>query len=216
MIKLIIQRKNYEKIKHEERFLDVIILSRLVNNLRANQRCWTRAINDKSVASEKDLIDYMLYHGAILYEAIKTFSDIQFKFRDLSEYKKQQNEIKKIARLYGDKKSFRNTVLDIIRNKLMFHFEPEIIKEGIDHYDLGEDFIFARGESSKNIDLVYTLSDDLAINYLLCNIDMKMSDEDKYKHFGDEILRISKMFCRVVELLIGESIQDNIDYVEEE
>lgn len=214
MIQLIIERELFEKEKEKDYFINNIRLTRIVNMVRANQRIFVRTLGDDNIPGMKDRLDSLLFRGALLFEAIKTFSNLHNQFRHLSEYKKHSDEITSILNQFDNNNSFYNTVLKPLRNKVMFHFDPNAILESIPLYDIEDDIIYAQGESFKNIDFVYTFPDELALDYILKKVQTKDNDEERYKYIGDEIISLSSVLCDIIENLVGESLEGILKYKE--
>jgi len=215
MFKVIIKKDVFNKIKNEDSFINAIVLSRIVNCLRSNQRCFIRTWEDDEITGIKDRFDLMLFHGAMLYDAIKSFKKLSSQLRNLDTYKKFENEIKIINKQFGDGKSFRNTILDLIRNKLMFHFDSSFVKETISTFDRKDEIIFAQGKTGTHKDFIFLLPEDIAANYIIDNVNIKGSPEDRFDFYHEEINKISKLFCNIVENLIYELIKDICIFIKE-
>jgi hypothetical protein len=94
--------------------------------------------NNDKVIDTKDRIDLLLVHGSMLYEAIHEISKIGKRLTKMKLGKSDLENINIFKRELGNKSSFTNNVLKRIRNKIFFHFDRDIIADGLKKFDFGE------------------------------------------------------------------------------
>ena len=150
----------------------------------------------------------------MLFEGIKTFESLKPEFESLESYNKNIEGIEEIFREKEDRNSFYNRVLKKARNKIIFHFDKEVIKEIFEGFaddciSKGKNIMFASGKTELTADLNYNLADNMIFNYFLkLANDNKLPEEIKFANMVKGLSNLSNLFCDVLEHLIGELIQD--------
>lgn len=140
-------------------------LSRIINVIQANNRQYLRIIRNGNSLTIRDQIELILYHAAIIFEgieAIKKEKSILFKLKcclnNPELVKNIKNEIKPT--------SFTQTCLKKIRNKLLFHYDRDIIDESTITSIIQKEEYFAESESGCDSELVFILADNILLSYI--------------------------------------------------
>ena len=198
-------KKGYiDALRHSEDFIIVIQLSRIVNSLRSNFRSYLNVSNNDKVIDTKDRIDLLLIHGSMLYEAIHEISKIGKQLTKMKLDKSDLENINIFKKEIGNKSSFTNTVLKRIRNKIFFHFDRDIIADGLKKFDFGESPTFALGISTKRKDVIYSFVDDLILSDLVNISTEKEAASVKYDKIENKIIDLSDRLCNVFDNIIKE------------
>ena len=172
--------------------------------------------NDVKIIATKDRLDLMLIHGAMLFEAIKTFVSYGKHFKSLTTFKNEENKFKEIFKLHGDKKSFKNTILYKIRNKVFFHFDKDVIPDTLPKILSHDGITFLRANSKNNKDIIYSLSDDIVLACITdCEIE-KGDGAEIYKSIEDNIINISKLLGELIDKIISELLNKKVELIKDE
>ena len=126
--------------------------------------------------------------------------------RPLDSWKIQNIAVQKIQQEFNNDKSFTQKYLEPIRNKILFHYDTGVIEEILRNYTLTEKTIFAEAKSEMTFDLVFTLTDELLINFLMQSIEEKNTESEKWRYFLEKLLEISNilsglLYDFIIELL---------------
>ena len=129
--KIVLKTTNPDELKSNRSFKIAVQLSRLSNLVRANQRQYLRVPNDKDPANMRDRLELIFYHGAIVYEAIKTLLQYGNDLKSLDTWYEEKESVQRLQKEWNDNKSFTNKYLKIVRNKLLFHYDIAAIESVI-------------------------------------------------------------------------------------
>ncbi|MCF6335745.1 MAG: hypothetical protein L3J12_08390 [Spirochaetales bacterium] len=156
----------------------------------------------------RDKFEAIQYYGATLYEALRTFSKMKKHFQQLPEYEENKSEVAFLDGEIDDKKSFSNTILALIRDKMTFHFDADVF---IDSIMLLSDEILTlyESESDKNIDTYFPAVTELYFNYLISYIEEDISDKEKLEKIYSQMTNISNILCKVLEEIIAGIFKKN-------
>lgn len=191
-----------DELKSSEDFIIAIQLSRIVNSLSSNLRSYLNVSNNDKLIATKDRIDLMLIHASMLYEAIREISKIGKWLTKLKLDKSTSEDIALFKKELGRRTSFTNTALKRIRNKMFFHFDRDIIAEGLKKFDFGTSPTFAIGTSKKRKDVIYSFVDDLILSDLV-NITSEIEASSiKYDKIEKKILDFSDRLCNAFDNII--------------
>jgi hypothetical protein len=200
-------------ITKNDDFILAIQLSRVVNGLRSNFRSILGVSNDKKLIETKDRVDLLLIHGSMLYEAVNIFVSYNKRFITLDVFEKERAAFKEIQKQYGDKKSFKNTVLERIRNKLFFHFDQEVVPRTLSKMPFDDGITFLRASSTNNKDILYTLSDDIVLSYLTDYDETKRDGVKIYQDIEKKIIELSKLLGELIDKIIAELLKDTLEVI---
>jgi len=79
-----------------------------------------------------------------------------------------------------------------------------------------KEVVLISGKSELVKDTIYLLADNMNINYVLKTINGKgISDSDKFKILSEKLLKLSGLFCDILEELIPDLIKDYCEVIEE-
>ena len=220
MKKIIVKKEYLPSIKHDEKFINSIQLGRILGAIRYNKI--VHAMISKYEEANTSLQLYLLLnHAALLYEGITKFNKAKSDFENLDYYKSNLSQIKKVLNESIDSNSFTNKVLKKIRNKIAFHFDKEVIRKVLgefvdDNLKENKDVVLVSGKSELVKDTTYLLADNMNINYILKSINRKeISVEDKFKIFSKKLLKLSGLFCDILDELIPDLIKNYCEVKEE-
>jgi hypothetical protein len=152
----------FDIVKNDPRFWSLLTLGRFVNALRFIQKAKIDSKGTTGPASARSSINSFLFAASILYEGFLLVDKLAKNFKDLDSYKSG------FGALLRDKmvRSLRESVLNRIRNKFVFHFDEKVAKESLENFELTE-YKFASGIGTASGDMVFVLADEVVMNYLL-------------------------------------------------
>jgi hypothetical protein len=139
-----ISRAQYEVLADDPRFWSAVTFSRVVNSLRVSVYSPAGHLDP----AHEGLIDgfttgQFLYLAANLYEALQCPGKLGKHFKELPAYR-VLNDFVHTADLMG----FRADVLKPIRNKVVFHFDPDVVATAAGRYPWANFVLEQHRESS--------------------------------------------------------------------
>ena len=215
-VQVFIKKECLNELKNNNDLLILIQLSRIVNSLRSSLRSYMAVENEDIVIKTKDRFDIILIHGSLLYEAIKALSKHANRFCSLKIWDNISEECKGFNKQLGDKKSFTNTILYKIRNKLFFHFDYSELSDTFQYFDLKEDIRFIIAKTEKNSDCIYSFADDLVLTYLTILNDTSTQGFEKLEVIQKTIIEMSGRICKLCDKILKELIEEKSYKVKKE
>ena len=201
-------------LKKQHRFKLAVQLSRLLNVIRSSQRHYLRIENNADPANTRDRLELILYHGAIVFEAVKSVLEHSRELMALPTWSQEAEKVHRIQHEHNDQNSFTRRYLSIVRNRILFHYDSSVIEEVLDAYPLSDGAVFAAASSESTMDLAFLLADELLINYLVRRIEEPVPDADKWGLFEDSLISISNDLADVLYGFVLDLLQDCI-YIDE-
>ncbi len=183
--RIIMKRDEYLKLKTQDEFIASIQLARFVNTLRSAQRNYLRIPDDGKLPNTKDRIEQQYTYSSIVYEIIQALFKLSGNLKHIVAWTKNTAIRKELQNEKDNKSSYYNMVLEPIRNKVMFHFEKDAIEQAVDKINLKEEMDLAISETKLNRDMVFSIVDDLVLNYIISQDPRQIDEIQKY----DELLR---------------------------
>jgi len=214
-VRAVIKPNKEKEVLKSEDFILAIQLSRVVNGLRSNFRTYLGVKNSAKMIAVKDRLDLLLIHGSMLYEAINVFISHGKRFKDLKVFEENREGFKQIQKQFGDKNSFKNTVLERIRNKLFFHFNQKVVPDTLSKMPFPDGITFLRAISRSNKDIIYTLADDIVLTFLTDFDDAKKEGIEIYKSIEGQIIELSKTLGDLIDKIIAELLEDKLEVIKD-
>ncbi|MFX0207879.1 MAG: hypothetical protein ACFFDT_17960 [Candidatus Hodarchaeota archaeon] len=221
MKKIVVKKEYLPNIKNEDKFINAIQLGRIIGAINYNKILYAEISKDKEINTSLQL--YLLLNlAALVYEGIKKFKNSKSDFENLNFYKENLDKIEIILNEANDTKSFTNTVLERIRNRIAFHFDKGVIKEVIEQFvddslKENKEVVLISGKSELVKDTTYLLADNMNINYILKSINgNEKSEREKFKILCKSLIELSELFCNILDQLIPDLIKDYCELKEEE
>jgi hypothetical protein len=141
-------------------------LSGLFNALNANLKIIKRAKRRK-VSRRIDQLERVLYHAAITSECLKTLDSSQERLNALSSWRSEDPRIAAVRSQLDDPASFWKTILKMIRDKLVYHYDDTVIRNIITDYPLQDGILFGESATASGIDLRFSLLDQMMVHYIM-------------------------------------------------
>ena len=230
MVRVVIKRSLFKRIRHEPRFALSITLSRVINSLVSTWRTSLGTGDKRDIVAERERLQAFLNNAAVLYEGIQVFSNNQQYLKDLNWFKSHVDEIKVLNREVSQPNSFYNIVMSEVRNKITFHFnrDSDLLSLLDSKYKLrGPDkklenpIVYAVGNSTSIGESVHVLADKLIEQFLKvkikefkrlnrcgsgCGEEVSTASVGLWAHL-DRLYEIQNTFVNVVGHLIAEILQ---------
>jgi hypothetical protein len=180
----------FKALKSDERFLGLLTLARFANAIRFCQQPAINACKSDSPASCRQIINSFLFASSVLYEGFRLVERLGKHFRELASFKRG------FGTLLRDKnvKALRESVLDRMRNKFVFHFDDDVAKDALTNFEL-PNYKFASCLGNAHGEMYFTLADEAIMNYIM-QPEPTESDDD----FRN---RLQKLIKDVTELMVN-------------
>jgi hypothetical protein len=107
-------------------------------------------------------------------------------------------------------------VLRRIRNKLIFHYDTDIIKDTLKRFPIPEKTIFAYSKDTKVINVAFTLIDEILIDYLVKLHNPNIPGLESLARFQEKLLELSHDVMYVLQDVIIELLNEKIFWGEEQ
>lgn len=207
MIEIHFNRRELPKLATKPEFLSLLVLGRIINSIRFAQQAAIDNQISQTPPQNRQMANSFFHLAAILFEACKWLRNNRNRFSKFSSW---QNEIEPI---FKDEiiKKFVTDNLPRLRDKFVFHFDDDFMKEGLKNFiPDGESITLATCVERADGLLYFDLSDILSFVYLL-------SDEpspkfyENLKDFIDRVNTLSKRFVEATAHLIREIIDMNTE-----
>jgi len=197
-----------EGLQKERRFQLSVQLSRLVNAIQANKRHYRRIREKGDPASFRDQIELILYHAAIVFEAVATVTRHSQDLSKLATWSRHADLVKRLQTEANDRQSFTQKYLKRIRNKVSFHYDAAAIESVLSGFLLTEDTSFAESKSGYDRELAFVLADEVLLHYAISPIDERDTDNERWDYFQETLLSVSDGLVELLLLLTIELARD--------
>ncbi len=210
----LVPRKGLEK---ERRFQLAVQLSRLINTIQANKRQYLRIPEDDDPTTLRDQIELILYHGAIVFEAIMTVARYAADLCTLAAWSSNSDLVKRVQMEGNEKNSFTQKYLKPIRNKVVFHYDIEAVEAVLSGFQLSKDASFGEAKIKRDRDIAFVLADEIVLHFAISVIKERTTDNDRWDYFQETLLRVSDDLVKLLLLLTVElaydftKIEENIE-----
>jgi len=191
----------FNSIKSDDRFLKMLILSRCVNGLKFCLKSFVDTKGQTGPLAAGIILNSVFFSSSVLYEGFLLMDRLANDFRDIDSFKNG------FGVLLHDKnvRQLRDTFLNRMRNKFVFHFDNEVPQESLTNFKLPE-YKFASGNGMSSGGMWFTLADEVVLNYLLQPDKDETDDELKKKYIKllQDVSSIIFRFNESAEKLIAE------------
>ena len=194
-------KERFDLLKTDEHFLGLLTLARVVNALRFCQQAAIDAKDIAGPAGARSRINSLLYASSVLYEGFLVIEKIEKNFKNLDSF------INGFGSLLRDRivRSLRESVLNRMRNKFVFHFDPDVAMESFKNFELSE-YKFASGIGKASGEMYFGLADEAVLNYLLQPTQNEPNDslKGRWEKILQETTQIIGRFTESAERLMAD------------
>jgi hypothetical protein len=157
---LVTGQANFDQIKGDGDFWSVVALGRAVNAILFVHQTLVAHEGDNSPAAVRARYNSVLFSCAILFEGHLLVQKMHKQFQKMPEFQKLSNLLNA-----KDARKILDSTLSSLRNRLVFHFDPDEVGKQLQNLKLTEPaLISAMGE--ENGQIYYWLSDLCAFRTL--------------------------------------------------
>jgi len=195
--------ETFNSLRADDKFLNLLALARSVNALRFCFQPVIDAANSDKPSASRQRINSFLFASSVLYEGFLLVENLGKYFRDSDSFKNG------FAIMLRDEKirKLRTSALKRMRNKFVFHFDPDVPLEALTNFDL-PNYRFATGFGKATGEIYYGLADEAFMNYLL---ESKPEDTDEtlnlhLRSLIKDVKDVMVKFNKSAELLIAEAL----------
>ena len=179
-------------------------LSRLINAIQANKRHYLRIREDQDLTVLRDQIELILFHGAIVFEAITTVGTYGRDLSALGAWSSHSDLVKRVQIEANQNTSFTQKYLKPIRNKVVFHYDIDAVEAVLSGFQLLDDASFGEAKTKRDRDIAFVLADEILLHFVIDPIEERKTENDRWDFFQERLLEISD---DLVELLLWLTIE---------
>lgn len=200
---IVCSKRQFDKLKSDERFLALLRLARFVNALMFCHRPVINAGNMDTPDATRQRINSFVFASSVLYEGFRVAEQLGKHFRQLDSFKNG------FANLMRDRnaQNLKNTILKRMRDKFVFHFDKDVATEALEGFELPH-YKFATGKGKVFGQMYFCLADEVVMNFLLQLKDEESDDELKlrFQNITQDITQLMVKFLEAAEKLIAEAL----------
>lgn len=202
--RIVVPNETRSQVVKNPKFAALLRLGRMVNLIRFAQMGGYEPAPRSSPHGDRQMIGSFLVQTAFLQEVIETLPRLSQHLRDLPAWQAHIVPLlrsTKVKRLQGD-------TLKYLRNKVVFHFDPSVIDDGLEGIDLPELVVFSADGTARR-DVYYPLADEVAIRFLVPDDGLSQSEHtERLKDWIAEVTDLSLAVGHTVEKVVLEACLD--------
>lgn len=183
--------------------MGLLTLSRAVNALRFCQQAAIDAKDMAGPAGARSRINSFLYASSALYEGFLIVEKLGKHFKNIDSFTNG------LGSLLKDKsaRSLRESMLNRMRNKFVFHFDPDVARESFTNFELSE-YKFASGIGKASGEMYFGLADEAVINFLLQPTQNEPDEslKSRWEKILEETAQIMGRFIESAERLMADAL----------
>jgi len=200
---IVCSKERFNLLKNDERFLGLLTLSKAINALRFCQQAAIDAKDMAGPAGARSRINSFLYASSVLYEGFLIVEKLGKHFKNIDSFRNG------FGALLKDKtvRSLRESVLKRMRNKFVFHFDPDVARESFTNFELSE-YTFASGIGKASGEMYFGLADEAVINFLLQPTQNEPDEslKGRWEKILEETSQIMGRFTESTERLMADAL----------
>jgi len=209
--KVVLQANDFTELKKIPFLREVIVLSYIMNAVRSSQRFLLLTDEDSNgPAKTRDTIFGLITTSSLTYEGMKTAAGV-LKQLAPSLSKELHGDVAWVISEERNTNSLLNTTLERIRNRIAFHFNLQIGDDILKEAVYGYPPVFEEGSSSRTIDSVYVLADEV-ITQLFAQRDPSWeTPQDKVVGLLQQLSQYNVRLCEILDKVIAHIISDRAE-----
>ncbi len=205
---------NFEALRGDERFRQVLVLGRMLNSLRFLQCSFLGADDLKPPADTRQRFSAFFFMVAVMYEGLRLLNRMRKHFRGSNTW---QQKIEPILRDRTFNKLFRGS-MQPVRNQAVFHFFEDAIRKPLAACEPRE-YTFVAGSGRQQKQVFYELSDLLALDLFIGTLGSTQDQTRRAMALMDQTLDLLKKVVQASASLIAEHCKSEglvLEYVSRE
>lgn len=200
---IFISKEEFEKLRLKSDFAALLPLARVVNALKFCSHILIEYGNSDSPSGLRQHMNSFLFACGVLYEGLKMANTLGKHFGERDSFRDGFGQLLKSK----ETKKLNDTVLNSMRNKLVFHFDEDVAPAVLKNLNF-ESYTFAIGDGTQSGGVYYNLADEVVINFI---IGEPGSMEEEARIFSEILQGISIVITGYVnsaDALIGDVLKD--------
>jgi hypothetical protein len=198
-----ISKEDFEQLRSDAHFLALLPLARVVNALKFCFQTMIEHGNNDSPSGLRQHMNAFLFGCGVLYEGLKIANTLGKHFGDREAFCEGFGKLLKSK----ETKKLNDTVLNPMRNKLVFHFDEDVAPSVLKNLDL-ERYAFATADGAKSGEVYYNLADDIAINFIIGEPGSREEEERILREAFQSISIVITGYVNSADTLIGDVLKD--------
>ncbi|MDW7761622.1 MAG: hypothetical protein SCM96_13440 [Acidobacteriota bacterium] len=162
-----------ESLREDKPFAALLNLARSLNALRFCQFSFLAVTDHDIPSARRQRLNAFLFNCAILFEALVVVDGLGRFFRDYDAF----TGFRDILRDHRFR-WFRERILNRIRNKVVFQFDPEVASEVLTD-DILKNSLFVESRGQKAGEAYFDLADSIAMKYILADPPLRENNENE-------------------------------------
>jgi hypothetical protein len=181
---------DWPRIRDEPRFLELMRLARVANSLALAYKPLMVPVEDQSPEARRERFVGLFYAAGLLWEGLRTAESLGKWFRDLPQFQQGFGELFKDP----DVRTLRTTLLDPIRNQVVFHFDRDAVALGLARLPM-HDVVVATypGTGPSFRETYFDVADNAVLNFLFGD---SASDDEYLRRLSDFMLGVGTLLQR--------------------
>jgi hypothetical protein len=198
-----ISKEDFEKLRSDPSFLTLLPLARVVNALKFCFQTLIEHSAPDTPSGFRQHINSFLFSCGVLYEGLKIANKLGKRFGEREAFR---NGFGKLLKRRETKK-LNETVLNSMRNKLVFHFDEDVAPSVLKTFDL-DTYVFATADGSQSGAVYYSLADSVAINFIIGEPGSKEEEERIFREILQSISIVITEYVSAADSLIADVLKD--------
>lgn len=193
----------FEKLRLDPRLARLLTLARVVNALRFCQLSVFSLTDADTPSNRRQRINAFLFTAGILYEGLRVAATLGKDFANRKAFTEGMGV------LLGEErtKELRKTILNRLRNKIVFHYDEDVAPTGLEKMRL-DSYRFATGVGRRNGDVYYDLADEVAVNFILGEPESPDEERKILAAMITDVTEVSLAFADAAEHLIVDVLSE--------
>lgn len=160
---IVVLQREWSKIRGDSRFIELMRLARLTNQLSLAWSPLLNTLSDQSPRARRERFAAFFYAAALIKEGIPIAQGLARWYRELPQYAEGFGRILANAKYMG----LYSQQLGKIRNEVVLHADREPIEEGLKHFPDADARVPSYPEiGPANGEIYFDAADDAVLGYL--------------------------------------------------
>jgi hypothetical protein len=198
-----ISKEEFEMLRSDASFLALLPLARVVNALRFCFQTLLEHSSDDKPSGLRQHINSFLFACGVLYEGLKIANTLGKQFGSRKSFRDGFGKLLKSK----ETKKLNETVLNPMRNKLVFHFDEDVAPSVLKNLDL-ERYAFATADGSKSGEIYYDLADEVAINFIIGEPGSRAEEDRVFREILKGVSIVMTEYVNSADSLIVDVLKD--------
>jgi len=197
-----VSAERWQTLRSDPAFIELVRLARATNQLTLAWPPLLATLDDQSPKARRERFAAFFYAVALMHEALHMAQSLGKYFRDLPQYKAG------FGGIFADQEIglLRTTIMDRIRNRLVFHFDRDSLAEGLSHFPQGETLI-ATAPDFQQGEIYFDLADDALLGYLFGDASTETEYVARVARVMEQGTHLFQRFMRAAHSLIPAALK---------